>query len=75
MIAGDTTPGGAARYQIEDAGAARTLAQSPGLDLPLPGLDEQLISDLVAHGGGDPDHPALFPELERRNGLRPKALI
>ncbi|MDR7124972.1 NAD(P)-dependent oxidoreductase [Pseudotabrizicola sp. 4114] len=75
MIAGDFTPGGPAKYQIKDTGAARTLAQSLGLDLPLLELADQLFTDLVAHGGGDLDHSALILELERRNGLRPKALI
>lgn len=75
MIAGDFTPGGPAKYQIKDTGAARALAQSLGLDLPLLGLADQLFTDLVAHGGGDLDHSALILELERRNGLRPKALI
>lgn len=74
MIAGDFTPGGPAKYQIKDTGAAKTLAQSLGLDLPLLGLADQLFTDLVAHGGGDLDHSALILELERRNGLRPTAL-
>lgn len=75
MIAGDFTPGGPAKYQIKDTGAAKTLAQSLGLDLPLLGLADQLFTDLVTHGGGDLDHSALILELERRNGLRPTALI
>ncbi|MDO8884590.1 MAG: NAD(P)-dependent oxidoreductase [Pseudotabrizicola sp.] len=74
MIAGDFTPGGPAKYQIKDTGAAKALAQSLGLELPLLGLADQLFTDLVAHGGGDLDHSALILELERRNGLRPKAL-
>lgn len=75
MIAGDFAPGGPAKYQIKDTGAAKALAQSLGLDLPLLALADQLFTDLVAHGGGDLDHSALILELERRNGLRPKALI
>ena len=75
MIAGDFTPGGPAKYQIKDTGAAKVLAQSLGLDLPLLALADRLFTDLVAHGGGDLDHSALILELERRNGLRPKALI
>lgn len=75
MIAGDFTPGGPAKYQIKDTAAAKVLAQSLGLDLPLLGLADRLFTDLVAHGGGDLDHSALILELERRNGLRPAALI
>lgn len=74
MISGDFTPGGPAKYQIKDTGAAKTLAQSLGLELPLLDLADRLFTDLVAHGGGDLDHSALILELERRNGLRPKAL-
>lgn len=74
MIAGDFTPGGPARYQVKDTGAARSLARSLDLNLPLLDLADQLFSDLVAHGGGDLDHSALILELERRNGLRPHAL-
>lgn len=74
MIAGDFAPGGPAKYQIKDTGAARALAESLGLDLPLLTLADQLFTDLVAHGGGDLDHSALILELERRNGLRPAAL-
>ena len=74
MIAGDFAPGGPAKYQIKDTGAAKAFAQSLGLDLPLLGLADQLFTDLVAHGGGDLDHSALILELEHRNGLRPKAL-
>jgi 3-hydroxyisobutyrate dehydrogenase-like beta-hydroxyacid dehydrogenase len=74
MIAGDFNPGGPAKYQIKDTGAAKTLAQSLGLELPLLDLADRLFTDLVAHGGGDLDHSALILELERRNGLRPTAL-
>lgn len=74
MISGHFTPGGPAKYQIKDTGAAKSLAKSLGLELPLLGLADQLFTDLVAHGGGDLDHSALILELERRNGLRPTAL-
>lgn len=74
MISGDFVPGGPAKYQIKDTEAAKTLAHSLGLELPLLDLADRLFTDLVAHGGGDLDHSAVILELERRNGLRPKAL-
>lgn len=73
MISGDFKPGGPAKYQIKDTAAAKILAQSLGLELPLLEIADRLFSDLVAHGGGDLDHSAVILELERKNGLRPVA--
>lgn len=69
MIENDYTPGGPAKYQIKDTRAALAVADRLGLDLPALNLADQLFTDLVAHGGGDLDHSALFLELLRRNGL------
>lgn len=69
MIARDFKPGGPARYQLKDTTAARAVAQSLGLDLPMLNLADQLFADLIAHGGGDLDHSALLIELQRRNGV------
>ncbi|MBU4529515.1 MAG: NAD(P)-dependent oxidoreductase [Hoeflea sp.] len=72
MIDGAFEPGGPAKYQIKDTGAARETATALGLDLPMLNLADRLFGDLVAHGGGDLDHSAVFLELSRRNGLPPE---
>jgi len=69
MIEGRFRPGGPAKYQVKDTAAARSLAASLGLDLPMLTLADRLFGDLVTHGGGDYDHSALILELRRRNGL------
>ena len=72
MIAGLFEPGGPAKYQIKDTGAALDAARELDLDLPVLGLVDQLFSSLVAHGGGDLDHAALILELKRLNGRLPE---
>lgn len=69
MIDRDFQPGGPARYQLKDTTAAREVAATLGLNLPVLNLADQLFADLIAHGGGDLDHAALLIELRRRNGL------
>lgn len=69
MIDGDFKPGGPARYQLKDTRAARDVANTLGLELPVLDLVDGLFDDLVAHGGADLDHAALLLELRRRNGL------
>ena len=71
MIERNFVPGGPAKYQIKDTAAAKSLAASLGLDLPMLDLADRLFCDLVANGGGDLDHSALFLELARRNGRLP----
>jgi 3-hydroxyisobutyrate dehydrogenase-like beta-hydroxyacid dehydrogenase len=71
MIERNFAPGGPAKYQIKDTAAAKNLAASLDLDLPMLDLADRLFSDLVANGGGDLDHSALFLELARRNGRLP----
>lgn len=71
MIEGAFLPGGPAKYQVKDTATARTTAAALGLDLPMLNLTDQLFGDLVAHGGGELDHSAIFLELCRRNGLPP----
>ena len=73
MIEGDYAPGGPAKYQIKDTAAAKDLARSLGLKLPMLELADALFSELVEAGGGDLDHSALFLELQRRNGLLSQA--
>jgi 2-hydroxy-3-oxopropionate reductase len=68
MIESDFAPGGPAKYQLKDTHAARELARSCGLDLPMLDLAHGPFEGLVASGGGDLDHSALILELRRRNG-------
>ena len=72
MIDAAFEPGGPAKYQVKDTSAARETATALGLDLPMLNLADRLFGDLVAHGGGDLDHSAVFLELSRRNGLPPE---
>lgn len=72
MIERNFVPGGPAKYQIKDTAAAKSLAAALGLDLPMLDLADRLFCDLVANGGGDLDHSALFLELARRNGRLPE---
>ncbi|GGE05253.1 3-hydroxyisobutyrate dehydrogenase [Aureimonas endophytica] len=69
MVTGDFAPGGPAKYQIKDTGAALDAAASLGLDLPLAATVDRLFRSLVEHGGADLDHSALILELKRANGL------
>ena len=68
MIDGNFEPGGPARYQLKDTRAARQVAATLGLELPVLDLVDRLFADLIAHGGGDLDHSALLIEMRRRNG-------
>lgn len=68
MIEGNFAPGGPAKYQVKDTQAACAVARELGLDLPMLELTDRLFSDLVAAGGGDLDHSALFLEMQRRSG-------
>jgi 3-hydroxyisobutyrate dehydrogenase-like beta-hydroxyacid dehydrogenase len=69
MIVGDFVPGGPAKYQIKDSGAALALAGEVGLDLPVARLVDGLFRELVAAGDGELDHSALIRQVRRRNGL------
>lgn len=75
MIAGTFEPGGPAKYQIKDTRAALDAARKLNLELPVLELADQLFSSLVAHGGGDLDHSALFLELKRLNKRLPEGSI
>lgn len=72
MIDGTFEPGGPAKYQIKDTRAALDAARKLDLELPVLELADQLFSSLVAHGGGDLDHSALFLELKRLNKRLPE---
>nr|WP_269142400.1 NAD-binding protein [Mangrovicoccus algicola] len=73
MIDRHYVPGGPAKYQLKDTRAARAVAASLGLELPVLDLVDGLFDELVAHRGGDLDHAALMIELERRNGIAGRA--
>lgn len=72
MIAGLFEPGGPAKYQVKDTGAALDTARELDLELPVLGLVDQLFASLVSHGGGDLDHSALILELKRLNARLPE---
>ncbi|WP_062207207.1 NAD(P)-dependent oxidoreductase [Aureimonas sp. AU12] len=69
MVTGDFRPGGPAKYQIKDTGAALDVARAYTLDLPLARTVDALFRSMVDKGGGDLDHSALIKEIKRANGL------
>ncbi|KQT61863.1 MULTISPECIES: NAD(P)-dependent oxidoreductase [unclassified Aureimonas] len=69
MVTGDFRPGGPAKYQIKDTGAALDVARANKLDLPLARAIDALFRSMVDRGGGDLDHSALIDEIKRANGL------
>lgn len=68
MVTGDFKPGGPAKYQIKDTGAALDAAHAASLDLPIARTVDALFRSMVEHGGGDLDHSALIEEIRRANG-------
>lgn len=58
-------PGGPSRLQLKDLRNILDAAGSTGLYLPLTDHVTALYESLVANGGGELDHSALFLELER----------
>lgn len=70
MVTGDFKPGGPAKYQIKDTGAALDVARAASLDLPLASATHALFESMVANGGADLDHSALILEIKRVNGPR-----
>jgi len=69
MIEGDFAPGGPAKYQIKDTGAALALAESLLLKLPIAIEVDRVFRGLVEHGGADLDHSAAILELRRLNQI------
>jgi len=67
MIDADFVPGGPAKYQIKDTGAALALAASLGLKLPVAAEVDRIFNGVVQHHGGDLDHSAAILELRRMN--------
>lgn len=58
-------PGGPSRLQLKDLHNILDAASAEGLTLPLAAHVTELYESLVARGGGELDHSALFLELER----------
>ncbi|WP_029603473.1 NAD(P)-dependent oxidoreductase [Kozakia baliensis] len=56
MIEQNFTPGGPAKYQIKDSGAALSLAQSMHLTLPISETVDHLFRRMVEAGDGELDH-------------------
>lgn len=65
MIDRSFAPGGPSRLQLKDLRNILAAADAAGLRLPLASHVAQLYESLVASGGGDLDHSALFLEIER----------
>ena len=57
------------RRQAEDTTTAVEFGRTVGLELPVLAVVDRLFGDMVAQGGGDPDHSAITRETGRRNGL------
>lgn len=64
-------PGGPSRLQLKDLHNILDAAASAGLHLPLAHHVTALYESLVANGGGELDHSALFLELERARPTGP----
>lgn len=65
MIARSFAPGGPSRLQLKDLHNILETASSDGLTLPLASHVAQLYESLVAGGGAELDHSALYLEIER----------
>jgi 3-hydroxyisobutyrate dehydrogenase-like beta-hydroxyacid dehydrogenase len=62
-------PGGPAKYQVKDTGAALAFARGLGLELPVLAVVDRLYADMVAHGDGDLDHSGVIREIRRAQRL------
>lgn len=60
MVKGDFKPGGRAATQRKDIAQALDLAREYGVDLPATALNLELYDRLLAAGGADLDHSALY---------------
>lgn len=60
METGDFAPGGRCTTQRKDLAQALDLASQLGIELPVTGLARDLYDRLIADGGGDLDHAALY---------------
>jgi 2-hydroxy-3-oxopropionate reductase len=69
MIARDFAPGGLVTNQLKDLDAARSVADSLKMQLPLLATVHQLFRNLRDHGGAELDHSALFLEIERMSNV------
>ncbi len=65
MVDGTYTPGARCTTQRKDMHQAVELAASLGLEMPATALSRELYDRLIAQGGADLDHAALFTLLEK----------
>lgn len=65
MVRGDFTPGARCTTQRKDMHQALELAATLGLDMPATALSRDLYDRLIASGGSDLDHAALFTLLDK----------
>jgi 2-hydroxy-3-oxopropionate reductase len=66
MLERSFAPGGPSRLQLKDLRNILDAAREAGLALPLASRVAALYESLVAHGGAELDHSALFLEIEGR---------
>lgn len=67
MIAGDTKPGGAAKYQLRDLQNALAFAEEAGLPMECAQAAALLFDKMIKAGMGEKDHSALHSFLNHRN--------
>lgn len=65
MVDGTYTPGARCTTQRKDMHQAVEFAASLGLEMPATALSRELYDRLIAQGGADLDHAALFTLLEK----------
>jgi 3-hydroxyisobutyrate dehydrogenase-like beta-hydroxyacid dehydrogenase len=65
MVEGAYTPGARCTTQRKDMHQAVEFAASLGLEMPATALSRELYDRLIAQGGADLDHAALFTLLEK----------
>lgn len=60
MIAGDTAPGGPAKYQLRDLQNAAAEADSHGVNTPMMDAAAAMFAAMIDGGYGEKDHSALY---------------
>jgi 3-hydroxyisobutyrate dehydrogenase-like beta-hydroxyacid dehydrogenase len=68
MVSGSYEPGAKSTIQRKDMHQAIELAAELGLDMPATTLSRELYDQLIASGGANLDHAALFKVIDRKKG-------